>query len=72
MYMEFCPDFPPLPPDRLRAVDALTEIVDRKELLRAAVTLQHRLNFDPSDKNMVARFCSKVATMIKNEKHDAE
>jgi hypothetical protein len=36
MYMELCKDIaPPLPPDRLRVIDALTEIVDRKALLKA-------------------------------------
>jgi hypothetical protein len=73
MYMELCKDIaPPLPPDRLRVVDALTEIVDREALLKAVVTLQSKLKLDPNDKDKVATFCSNMATMIKNEKHEKE
>lgn len=67
-YMEVCKESPPLPPDRLRTVDALTEIVDAGELRKSMTRLAVKL---AGNKEKIASFCSQMETMIKNEKgHD--
>jgi hypothetical protein len=67
--MEACKDIaPPLPPDRLRSVDALREIVDEGELKKAITRLTWKLR----DKEKAASFCSLMAEMIRNEKHEKE
>jgi hypothetical protein len=69
VYMEACKDIaPPLPPDRLRIIDALHEIVDEGELRKSIMRLIVKV---AGTKEKVAAFCSTMATMIKNEKgHD--
>lgn len=69
VYMEACKDIaPPLPPDRLRTIDALHEIVDEGELRKSIAKLIVKV---AGTKEKVAAFCSTMATMIKNEQgHD--
>jgi hypothetical protein len=70
VYMEACKDIaPPLPPDRLRTVDAMREIVDEGALKKAITALIWKV---ARDKEKVASFCSLMAEMIKNEKHEKE
>lgn len=65
LYMNECPDFPPLPQDRLNVIDAMTEMVDKQDLLKATVRLVDQMHL--ADKAKVAVFCSRMADMIKNE-----
>lgn len=69
VYLELCKDIaPPLPPDRLRAIDALHEIVDKGELRKSILRLIVKV---AGSKEKAAAFCSNMATMIKNEEgHD--
>jgi len=69
IYLELCKDIaPPLPPDRLRAIDALHEIVDEGELRKSITRLIVKI---AGNKEKVATFCSTMAAMIKNEEgHD--
>jgi hypothetical protein len=65
-YMETCKDFPPLPPDRLRTIDTMTEMLNDPEAIKkAAIVLSMRLNL--SDKDKATAFCERMAGMIKNE-----
>jgi hypothetical protein len=69
IYMELCKDSPPLPPDRLRSIDAMTDIVDKQELKKSVIKMMFTLKL-ANNKEKTAEFCSKMATMIKNERHD--
>jgi T5orf172 domain len=67
VYMEACKGIaPPLPPDRLRTIDALHEIVDEGELRKSISRLIVKI---ASTKGNTATFCSTMAGMIKNEDH---
>jgi hypothetical protein len=66
LYLEICKGIaPPLPPDRIRSMDALHEIVDEGELRKSIVRLMVKVG---GTKEKAAAFCSNMATMIKNEK----
>jgi hypothetical protein len=67
VYMEACKDIaPPLPPDRLRSIDAMHEIVDEGELRKSMARLIVKLG---GSKDNIKRFCSTMSDMIKNEQH---
>jgi hypothetical protein len=63
-YMELCKDSPPLPADRIRAVDAEREIVDETELRKAITRLTVNL---AGGKDKIARFCSIMTDTIAHE-----
>jgi hypothetical protein len=65
IYMELCKDFPPLPPDRLRTVDAMKAVVDKDELKKATIRLMITLNL--ANKSRQAKFCSEMVKMIEGE-----
>jgi hypothetical protein len=61
--MEHCRDSPPLPPDRLRTVEAMTAVKD--ELKKATIRLMITLNL--ANKSRQAKFCSEMVKMIEGE-----
>jgi hypothetical protein len=61
IYMEHCKDFPPLPPDRLRTVEAMTAVVDKDELKKATIRLMITLNL--TNKPRLAKFCFEMVKM---------
>jgi hypothetical protein len=67
IYMELCKDSPPLPADRLRTIDKVTDMVDKQELNKSVIRMMFKLKLADGDKAKVANFCSTMATMIENE-----
>jgi hypothetical protein len=65
IYINLCKDWPPLPPDRLRTIYVMTEMVDAKELEKSIIKAMATLKL--GNKEKTAEFCSRMATMIKNE-----
>jgi hypothetical protein len=65
IYMEHCNDSPPLPPDRLRTVEAMTSVIDKDELKKATIRLMITLNL--ANKSWLAKFCSEMVKMIEGE-----
>jgi hypothetical protein len=65
IYMEHCKDSPPLPPDRLRTVEAMTAVVDKDEVKKATIRLMITLNL--TNKTRLAKFCSEMVKMIEGE-----
>ncbi len=65
IYMEHCKDSPPLPPDRLRTVEAMTAVIDKDELKKATIRLMITLNL--ANESRQAKFCSEMVKMIEGE-----
>jgi hypothetical protein len=69
IYMELCKDWPPLLPDRLRAIDAITKLgVDAEELKKSVFNFMLKFKLigttDRSYTNKkTTEFCSRMAAL---------